>query len=185
MKWADGIRATDATNTGIWSIPHGQARARLGDTLVVTGAGDGRARTRLLDLRTGKDLWSVREKLTSTPVTGVPVITADPTNSRSITGRDLATGRALWTGTLPPLSRAGEWNPAYVAGDLAFVPVGDGSGLAAIDVRTGRIRWQADGGSPGRNRRFSEPGLVDGIVRSPDGDTVIVSVSAERPPYDD
>ncbi len=186
-KWGDGIRATDGTitGTGLWGIPHGQARVRIGDALVVTGSGDGRARTHLLDLRTGETRWSVREKLINAPRAGDPVITADPTHSREITAHDLTTGQVLWTGLLPPGSHASEWRPAYAEKGLAIVPVGDGSEIAALDLATGRVRWQADGGSPGRNGRFSEPGEVADVVLAPEGDIVIVAVNAERPPeYD-
>jgi outer membrane protein assembly factor BamB len=187
MKWGDGIRATDGGLTGaeLWSIPHGQAQTRVGDELVVTGAGDGRARTFLLDLGTGETRWSVREKLINIPGDGTPIVTADPTRSRQISGHDATSGELLWSGRLPPLSRAGAGSPAYPAGDLAIVPVREGGEVAALDLTTGEIRWQTNGGSPGQNRRFSEPGQVGDVVRSPDGRTVIVAVNAERPPLYD
>lgn len=183
VKWADGIRATDATNTGVWSIPHGRASAVIGDEAVVTGSGDGRARTRLLDLRTGAFRWSVRGNLINVPSAEVPVVVvADATHRRQITGYDLATGAELWTGELPALSRASATQPAVPAGELAIVPIGPGGAhVAALEVRTGRIRWQTDGGSPGRNRQFPEPGWVSAITRSPDGSTVIVAVTADPP----
>jgi len=181
VKWADGIRATDDTNAGVWSIPHGEARAVIGTEAVVTGSGDGRARTRLLDLRTGEFRWAVRGNLINVPSAEEPVVVvADATDRRQITGYDLETGEQRWTGRLPALSQPGS---AHQVGDLVIVPVGPGGAhVAALEVRTGRIRWQTDGGSPGRSRRFPEPGWINGVVRSPDGRTVIVAVAAD-PPY--
>lgn len=180
MKWAEGIRATDLAAVGLWSTEDDRAIARVDDSLLVTGSRDDGQRTARIDLRTGEVEWSVRGTLINVPPADGVAVTADPTHRRRITGYEVATGERLWTGELPPQSMPpAATGMGYEGTDLMLVPQGEGGRLSAIDLDTGKIRWQADGGSPGRNRRFPEPGYLADAVRSPDGHTVIAVVSAQ------
>lgn len=183
--WADGIRATDGTNTGIWSVRNARALARDGDDLIAAtslgiGAREGVAR---LDLRTGAEEWSVDEHGIRVRGTGATVLTSPWDDEGAVVSRDPATGEARWTARLPA---AGDgfvpWAfEVFDVGPLVLAPLGDGARLVALDPETGRTVWTGDGASPGRNWKHSEPGSIDSAVLSPDGRTVIATITAWVP----
>lgn len=182
VKWGNGIRATDPTNTGIWGVESARAEVRIGDDLIVSTRKDDRAGTARLDLRTGEERWSVDEPFITTGDDAAIVLTGSQADATAITGRDAATGEPRWSTHLSwPDPTMEPWNQGFDLGRMVVFPAGPPGAVIVIDATTGRLLWKADAGSPGKNWKYSNPGSVTSAVLAPDGDTVVVAVPAWIP----
>ena len=179
--WADGIRATDASGTGIWSRRAARAEVRQGDDLLVATSDRDGFGTARIDLRTGDERWSADERYLGLGAEGSIVVTADRTRPTAITGRDAKDGTVRWKAELPWPTSTREPHGAMNLGPLIAVPAGEEGRLVVIDSASGRTRWVAEGGSPGRNWKHTEGGDVGSAVLSADGEVVIASVTAWVP----
>ncbi|MCU1368960.1 MAG: PQQ-like domain [Ilumatobacteraceae bacterium] len=191
QRWGAGIRATDATNTGIWSIDAGRAEYRVGGELIVVEDGrddtDRPTRTARIDLRTGEQRWVVDGTLTNRGAGAATLVTRSWTRPDDLSGVDPDTGDVRWTTKVrfDGDTAADGVVDTFDVGSLVIVPTGADGRVAALDARTGELRWTATAGTPGRNRRFSRPGEADGAVLSADGKTVVVSVDTWMPEASD
>lgn len=182
MRWGSGLRATDAENTGVWGLDSARATYRLGDDLIVRVAGEEGEpeRTERIDAATGKPRWSVEGILTNRG----PGIDTPTTNSWQhmdrLTGLDPASGEERWTTNVPGWSDdlSDGVVSTFDVGSLVIVPNGNDGRVAAIDARTGEVRWTARAGAPGTNDRYSEPGEVHAAALSADGRTVVVAIDS-------
>lgn len=183
MRWGAGIRATDPAGTGVWGIDSAHDVTRLGDTMVlsVPVGKTGKQTTSRIDLRTGEALWTGGGMIAAPPTPDRPVITDQVLDRSKVQAIGLDDGTPRWSADVPGLERLNGRPYGYWADDLLVFQTDPGAAVSVIDGTDGSVRWQADGGSPGRNRKASDPGWVTSAVRSPDGDTVIVSVTAFVP----
>jgi outer membrane protein assembly factor BamB len=141
-------------------------------------------------LRDGEELW--RDHLPGDHTVigdsseGPLVMIEDPTGGTgdlgafgpwSLTGYAADDGTRLWTTgldgfhmTVSPL-------------DESTVLVSDLGTMTALDPATGRARWTADLGSPGRGGRYSDPGTFWFVAAGPDGASVgLITAVAPAPP---
>jgi len=121
-----------------------------------------------LDARTGKERWhfDAGSSIGDAPAVAAGSVIVGVRDGR-IVALDAATGRPRWTARTGP-ERAMPWghegfdfwtsSPAVV-GDAVYVGSGDGK-LYALDLASGRVRWQA--GTDGRVR--SSPAVDGGSV---------------------
>jgi outer membrane protein assembly factor BamB len=181
VHWGAGIRATDPSNTGIWGREASHPEVRLGDDLIVSSQQATRSSTTRIDLRTGEERWSTEQRYLGLGGDGSIVVTVDPEDPTAITGRDAETGDVRWEGELPWPDPSRDPRDAIDLGPLLAIPAGEEGRLIVLDSRTGRVRWTAEGGSPGRNWKHSQGGKVEHAALSADGDTIVASVTAWVP----
>lgn len=139
---------------------------------------------RSFDLTDGAESWAAR---LNSPVlfTSAPAITPDAVLAVDVSGDvyrlDLATGERAWDFALNETVLR---SPAVVAGDRVLIASSTGH-LAAVDLTSGRLVWQSDGGAGILRsltptsaavvavRGGTQPGLV-AFVEDPDGTLVSV-----------
>lgn len=182
VPWGSGIRATDPAGTGIWGVEDARAEARVGDDLIISTFDGDRPGTARIDLRTGDERWSVDGRFIAMGGNGSSVLTGNPGDGGAVTGRDAATGEERWS-TRPawPDPASEPWRSGIDLDRIVAFPAGPDGYLVALDTRTGQVVWEAEGGSPGRNWKHSAGGAVETAVLSPDGDTVVATVTAWIP----
>lgn len=79
----------------------------------------------------------------------------------ALTARRGADGSTLWS-----VEAAAQTEPAAIAGDVLFVPLGDGR-LVARDLQTGAVRWERRlGGAPGEPLVFGDEIFVGAADKS-------------------
>ena len=122
---------------------------------VITGTESGTVAA--FDLRTGRQAWSVGGlgKITASPAVagGVAVIGS---NSGHVYGLRVSDGHRLWDWTAPGQQPA-IWSSAAITGGVAIIGVADPYGdsppeqgsIAALDVATGKQKWEFRGDGAG------------------------------------
>ncbi|MFT7458427.1 MAG: outer membrane protein assembly factor BamB [Planctomycetota bacterium] len=172
---ADGrVQALDATNGNrLWSVDvdtHITGGPGFGENTVLVGTSE--AETISLSADNGKEQWrsTVSSEILSAPQKAhgtVAVLTGDG----KIFGLNGNSGKRLWIydRTVPSLTLRGTSTPV-IDGDLVIAGF-DGGKMAALDVRTGKLIWEASvataSGRSDLERMVdidSAPLVVDGVI---------------------
>lgn len=172
---ADGeVIAMDASNgETLWSVDtdtHITGGPGFGENVVLVGTGEGEVIA--LNADSGKQLWRARvsSEVLSPPVKAGGTVVVR-TNDGRIFGLAGDTGKRLWTydRTVPPLTLRGTSAPQIASG--VVVAGFDAGRMAALDLPTGRLIWEASIATPrGRSELErmvdidSEPLIVEGII---------------------
>lgn len=172
---ADGrIHARDATNGNlIWSI---DAETQItggpgfGENTILIGTGE--AETIAYSADNGEEMWraTVSSEILSPPQKALNTVIVR-TGDGKVFGLSGSTGKRLWIydRTVPSLTLRGTSNP-IISGDLVIAGF-DGGKMAALDLRTGKLAWEASvavaRGSTDVDRMVdidSTPKIVDGVI---------------------
>ncbi len=172
---ADGsIQARDATNGNrLWSI---DADVRItggpgfGENTILVGTGE--AETIAYSANDGEEMWraTVSSEILSPPQKANNTVVVR-TGDGKVFGLSGNTGKRLWIydRTVPSLTLRGTSNPV-ISDDLVIAGF-DGGKMAALDVRTGKLAWEASvavaRGSTDVERMVdidSTPLEVDGVI---------------------
>lgn len=168
------LRALDATNGGeVWNTDIDEpitGGPGVGENTVLLGTGEGDVISVSAD--TGKEQWrsSVSSEVLSPPLRAENTVIAR-TNDGKVFGIDAEKGKRLWIydRTVPALTLRGTSAPVIFSG---IVIAGfDAGRLAALDLHTGRLLWEATiAAARGRSELErmvdidSDPVVVDGII---------------------
>ncbi|MBT7951680.1 MAG: outer membrane protein assembly factor BamB [Gammaproteobacteria bacterium] len=172
---ADGrIQARDATNGNqIWSIDTDTritGGPGFGENTILIGTGEGETITYSAD--DGEEMWrtTVSSEILSPPQKALNTVIVR-TGDGKVFGLSGNSGKRLWIydRTVPSLTLRGTSNP-IISGDLVIAGF-DGGKMAALDVRTGKLAWEASvavaRGSTDVERMVdidSTPLIVDGVI---------------------
>jgi outer membrane protein assembly factor BamB len=142
--------------------PHGYASslAQTAEAVYVLGAQAGAGWLVAIDKKTGKTAWKVDLEAGATfssPVVHDGVLYV--TRGGTVTAWEAATGRERWSVAPPKASARGFGVPSLtVAGDWMIVPCGEKGCTYAVNVKSGKVAWQAVEAA----NDFSSPVVVDG-----------------------
>ncbi len=172
---ADGrIQARDATNgKQLWSIDadtHITGGPGFGENTIIIGTGEGEVITYSAD--DGKELWrsTVSSEILSAPQRAHNTVVVR-TGDGKVFGLSGNTGKRRWVydRTVPSLTLRGTSTPT-ITYDLVIAGF-DGGRMAALDVRTGKLIWEASVATArGRSELErmvdidSTPMVVEGVI---------------------
>jgi outer membrane protein assembly factor BamB len=169
------VDAFDATNgTPLWSVElddeYITGGPGTGENTVLLGTGEGKVIA--LNAESGRKLWESRfsSEILSPPLRHSGAVVAR-TNDGKVFGAEAGSGKRIWVydRTVPALTLRGTSTPAI---DSGMVVVGfDGGRLAALELATGRLIWEA-GIATARGRSElermvdidSDPIISDGVI---------------------
>jgi outer membrane protein assembly factor BamB len=171
------IQARDATNGNkLWSIDTDTritGGPGFGENTILVGTGEGETISYSAD--DGEEMWraTVSSEVLSPPQKALNTVVVR-TGDGKVFGLSGNTGKRLWVydRTVPPLTLRGTSTPT-ISGELVVAGF-DGGRMAALDLRTGKLIWEAPVATArGRSELErmvdidSTPLIVDGVIYIP------------------